>query len=84
MQAIVTKYLGPTNYRGARVKARCQAGSLTLSWDHSVNSDVNHAEAARRLALKLHWNENNTFGELVGGGLPDGTGNCYVFVKGGK
>lgn len=29
-QAIVTKFLGPTNYRGSRVKATCQAGSVTI------------------------------------------------------
>lgn len=30
-QAISTKYIGPTNYRSARVKASCEAGSVTVS-----------------------------------------------------
>ena len=80
MQAIVTKYLGPTNFRGSRVKATCQAKSMTVSWDDALGSDDNHDIAARMLAESLGWTKDH-HGTLVGGGLPDGTGNCYVFVK---
>ena len=38
----------------------------------------NHDVAARMLQEKLGWAD---YGTLVGGGLPDGTGNCYVMVK---
>ena len=31
MQAIEMQYLGPTNFRGARIKATAQAGSITIS-----------------------------------------------------
>ena len=55
MQAIVTKYLPATNVRGSRIKATCQAGSVILSWDDSVNSDANHKAAAFALASKLQW-----------------------------
>lgn len=75
-QAIVTKYLGPTNARGSRVKATCQAGSVTLSWDDALDSEANHHAAAQALARKLGWS-----GRLIGGGLPDGTGNAYVFAE---
>lgn len=80
MQAIVTKFLGATNHKGARIKAKCQAGSLILSWDDGLNIDENHDKAAGRLAAKLGWVGPN-YGVLVGGGLPDCTGNCYVFVR---
>lgn len=73
MQAITTKYLGPTNNRGARVKAKCQAGSVTIAWDHSKDSDENHDAAAKALAVKLGW-----LGVWHGGALPDATGYCYV------
>lgn len=73
-QAIVTKYLGPTNFRGSRVKATCDAGSITLGWDHSLNSEDNHTRAAQALADKLGWK-----GTMIGGGLPAGNGNAYVF-----
>jgi hypothetical protein len=72
-QAIQTKWLGPTNTRGSRVKAWCQAKSITLSWDHALNADRNHAVAAQTLARKLGWN-----GVWSGGALPD---SGYAFVQ---
>lgn len=56
MQAITTKYIGPTNFRGSRVKATAQAGSVTIPWDCAHNADENHRLAARILATKLGWN----------------------------
>jgi hypothetical protein len=67
MQAIVTKFLGPTDHRGSRVKATCQARSLTLSWDHRLNPSGNHLAAAKTLALNLGWG-----GRWIEGGLPTG------------
>jgi len=61
-QAITTKYLGPTNSRGSRVKARCQAKSLTVPWDHALDPTENHKAAARMLQEQLQWS-----GQLVGG-----------------
>jgi hypothetical protein len=55
MQAIKTAYLGPTNVRGSRIKASCAAGSITLHYDDSLNSDRNHAKAAEALIRKLEW-----------------------------
>lgn len=72
-QAIVTKYIGPTNFRGSRVKASAYAGSITIDYDNGKNSEANHLEAARRLALKFGW-----IGKWVAGGMPTETGNCYV------
>lgn len=82
MQAIVTKYLGATNNRPSRIKATCDAGSVTVSWNHSLGIDDNHEAAALALREKLGWTQD--YGTLVGGGLPGGAGNCYVFVKGCK
>lgn len=76
MQAITTKYHGPTNYRGSRITARCQARRLTVSWDHSLNSEQNHRAAAMALVKALGWE-----GTWVGGGLPDGRGNVFVCVE---
>lgn len=73
-QSISTKYLGATNYRGSRVKARSSSGlSLTVSWDDALGSDENHTAAARALAAKLGWS-----GRWVAGGASDGRGNVYV------
>lgn len=75
-QAITTKYLGPTNYRGSRIKARCQAGSIIVSWDHALDVFDNHIRAAKALADKLDWTA-----DWVGGSLPDDTGYAFVQLK---
>jgi hypothetical protein len=75
-QAIATKFIGPTNHRGARVKAWCEAGSKTVHWDHSIGIEGNHAAAARALAADLDWT-----GDWIGGALP-GSGYCFVLAEG--
>jgi len=75
-QAITTRYMGPTNYRPGRVKAMAQAGSVTLEWDHALNTDANHARAAKALRDKFDWQ-----GVWFGAGLP-GAGYVYVDVTG--
>jgi hypothetical protein len=74
MQAIITRYLGPTNFRGGRVKATCQAKSKTLEWDHALNPTQNHIAAAKAIATELGWN----YGKWTGGELPDGKGTAFV------
>lgn len=54
-QAIETKFLGPTDHRGPRVKATAAAGSVTVEWDHALGPVDNHAAAARKLATDLGW-----------------------------
>ena len=73
-QAITTKYFGPSNVRGSRVKATADAGSITLHWDNALNTEQNHALAARKLAAKLGW-----VGQWIGGSLP-GSGYAFVMV----
>ena len=75
-QAITTKFIGPTNCRGSRVKATCQAGSVTIGWDDALDINENHDAAARALAEKFGWE-----GDWVGGGHPIGHGNVYVCVQ---
>lgn len=80
MQAIETKWLGPTNHRGSRVKATCQAGSVTVGWDYGAGNDTgqsdveaNHDRAARALIQKMGW-----FGTWARGAKVDDTGYAYV------
>lgn len=50
---ILTRYLGPTNTRGSRVKATTGSGvSVTLDWDHELDADENHARAAVALCVR--------------------------------
>lgn len=75
MQAITTKYIGPTNTRGSRVKARCEAGSITVHWDHALDVEDNHTVAAKTLRTKLGWDQD-CYPNMYRGGTKDG----YVFV----
>ena len=76
MQAILTKYLGPTDHKGARIRARCDAGSITISYPHELSGYDVHAAAAMALVRKLEWQD---YGSWVVGGLPDQAG--FVFVN---
>ena len=81
MQAIITKFIPCTNHRESRVKAICEAGSLTLGWDHALNVEENHQRVAEALQTKLGW-AGGHYGRLVGGGMPMNTpyGYCFVMV----
>lgn len=73
-QAIITKYIGPTNFKGSRIKATTASGiSKVTEYDDALNSEQNHMQAASNLMDKLSWD-----GKLVGGSTP--TGYCFVIV----
>jgi hypothetical protein len=81
-QAIVTKYLGPTDHKGSRVKAYCDAGIITIPWDDGLNPDENHLKAATCLAWKFGWLDNQ---KLIGGAMPHhGNPFAYCFVLASK
>ena len=79
MQTIITKYLGPTNHRGSRIKARQSASyagapmSITIDWDYSLSAEQNHKAAAMAFAAKMNW-----LGDWVGG---DNGSTGYSFVN---
>ena len=81
MQAIVTKYSGPTNHRGARIKATAhtgQGGSVTVAWDYALDTSANHRAAAVALVEKLKWSDHLDLSE--GGSLPAGNGECFILT----
>jgi len=80
-QAIITKYIGPTNYRGSRVKATSGSGLyITIEWDDALSGEQNHKCAADALMTKMGWDK---YSDLVQGGLD--TGYAFVMVpKGGR
>ncbi|WP_059491413.1 hypothetical protein [Burkholderia ubonensis] len=81
MQAIVTKYLGPTDTRGARIKASCDAGSVAIPFDHALGQEERHAAAAMALARKLGWTRDaGHLGRWVVGSLPQHGTPDYAFV----
>lgn len=70
-QAITTKYLGPTNTKGSRIKASCEAGSITVHYDHEFSATENHDSACKALLSKLEWS-----GHYIGGRYSNG----YIYV----
>ncbi len=76
MQAIQTRYLAPTNSRGARIKAWAAAGSITISYPYELSGQACHRAAAEALVKKLGWDDPH-YGGLLGGCLPSGD---YSFV----
>lgn len=76
MQAIQTRYLSPTNTRGARIKAWAAAGSITISYPYELSGQAVHRKAAEALLEKLGWNDAH-YGGLLGGQLESGD---YAFV----
>ena len=76
MKAIVTKYHGPTNTRGARVSASDEDGNrVSISYPYELSGEAVHRAACDVLCQKMSWS-----GELVGGSLKTG----YAFVWSGK
>lgn len=80
MQAIQTKKVGPTGSHGARIRAKCDAGSITVARDFELDDEQNHVAAAKQLAAKLGWTEDKGYGPLACGGL-NGTTYVHVFVE---
>ena len=66
MQAIRTKYHGPTNNRGSRISAQCEAGRIFVPYDYALNIDGNHKAACDALIKKLGW-DNEHYADMVGG-----------------
>lgn len=92
MQAILTKYHGPTNTRGARISARCQRGRISVSYNSEWNDEENHKHAACVLCDRFGKEDYVRYGSpqtdnpwlrpFVTGCLPSGD-FCHVFVEGG-
>lgn len=80
MQAILTKYHGPTNTKCSRIIAKCAAGSINMSYRHELNIEENHIAAAEMLRAKLGWN-SDFYGVLATGCIYTGE---YVHVMTGK
>ena len=90
-QAIVTRYLCPTNTRPSRIRASCDRGFIVISHPMEESGADAHAVAVRALLAKFHkedapdgdyryrsWPE---FGRWVCGGMPQYSKDAYVWVQ---
>jgi hypothetical protein len=80
MIAIHTKYLCPTNSRGARIKAYTSSGfAATISYPHEFSYEICHYQAVKALVEKnnLDWDLTDMrFGDSA-----DGKGYVFCFDK---
>jgi len=91
MQAIQTKYYGATNHRGARIKATCDAGQITIPWSYDLGTGANHEAACKALKKKIQLQNEKRYlnytcaddpwiQPMIGGALPNNAGYAFVFV----
>ena len=65
MQAIITKDIGPTLYRGSRIKATCARGTITVPFDYDLDTmQANHVAAAQALVNKFLQEDFDIRGQL--------------------
>lgn len=92
MQAIITKYIGPTNSRGARIKAECERGKIFFPYPYELSGDECHRAAVDALTAKFAkedaaagapMHRNYWLGEYVTGQIPSGA-YVHVFTGGRK
>lgn len=85
MIAIHTKYIGPTNSRGARIKAYTadwgdrKGFSATISYPYQLSFEACHFEAVKALVEKhkLDWSlDNMRYGDSA-----DGKGYVFCFDR---
>lgn len=76
MQAISTKILPPTGFKGQRIKAKTASGiSRTLSWDYG-GDELDNARRAVRALISERLNDG-----WHGRWLSAATADGYVFVR---
>lgn len=90
MQAIQTKYLPATNFRGSRIKAVCERGSITIPYPYELSGDEVHRKAVRALVDRFLLEDEKEYGTpvsenpwgraFVSGTLADGS-MVHVFVS---
>lgn len=64
-QAITTKFHGPTDSRGSRYSARCEAGRVTVAADDGLSDHENHKAACLALLRKLGWDSRPFYGGIT-------------------
>jgi hypothetical protein len=91
MQAIITKFVSPTNTAGPRIKATCEAGSVTVPYPHELGEGAKaHALAAMALVRKLGWtpkskegvHQNGYVGAWAAGSSNRGDTHTFCFAFG--
>lgn len=69
MQAIKTKYIGPGAVKGSRIRASCEAKTVFVPRDYSLDIAANHRVACEALLKAMGWTTDNSqhYSDMVGG-----------------
>lgn len=79
MQSILTRFYGPTNSKGARIKAECDRGSIWVCYPYELWGDAVHRFAVDALLERFrkedqkagrqhaHWDRPYVTGQLCNG-----------------
>lgn len=81
-QAIVTKYVGPTNDKGSHIRLRSGGGlGMSVPWNYDLDVEGNHQAAVNIFADKYNWRNpgDGKRYEYEGGGIPGPW--AYAFVQ---
>jgi len=79
MQAITTKFRGPTDRTGSRIVATTEGGHrATVPYDHALRSEEAHKKAAKALMRKMGWRGTLACGSIKGGYC------CVITGKGAR
>jgi hypothetical protein len=76
MVAIQTRYIGPTNTRGSRIKAWTDTGfSVTIGYDYGLDDEARHFKAVKEMVSKhnLDWDLK----DMRCGGTKNGFVFCF-------
>lgn len=66
MQAIITKYLCPTNVRGSRYKASCERGYRIITANNALSAEENHRAACDALCEFFDAQDEKKYGSKRG------------------
>ena len=86
-QAIVTRYVCPTNTLGARIRAKCDRGSVSVPYPDEANQGADaHSVAVLSLLAKFAKEDGTdrswpAFDRWVCGGMPQSSKDAYVWVQ---
>jgi hypothetical protein len=80
MKAIQTRFIGPTNTKGARIQAWVYGMKpVVVPYDYEVNAEENHRAAAVAFTINTGW-ELQPYESLHMGALPNGD-YAHVFKE---
>jgi hypothetical protein len=80
MDAIVTKFHGPTNHRNSRVSAKWHGHRVSVEWNHDLDTTENHAAAVRELCKVADLPHRLESMTLAPAGLPNGQGYAWANI----